>query len=51
MTKMQKIFLTIVLSLILSMVKSSEIGAAIEVTESNWESLLTEGNHEWMIEL
>jgi thiol-disulfide isomerase/thioredoxin len=29
---------------------STELGLTIEVTGSNWESLLSEGNHEWMIE-
>jgi hypothetical protein len=46
------LFLSVFLALsCFAMIKSAEIGAAIEVTESNWENLITEGNHEWMIEL
>ena len=50
---MMKPFFAVLLTLTFSfgITRSAEIGAAIEVTESNWESLITEGNHEWMIEL
>ena len=44
------LFVLLVLGIInLSM--TSEAGAPIDVSEQNWEQLLSEGNHEWMIEL
>lgn len=45
------LFLLLVLSMLGSSVTTtSELGAPIEVNEQNWEQLLSEGNHEWMIE-
>ena len=45
------LLLALALHIACSTATTAETDAPIEISEQNWEQLLSDGDHEWMIEL